>query len=190
MYQVIYIYIYVCVFIWVYNIYTISRVAKLRLASHMLIHFKLDYQGAWPPLYYIYMFVNCAVEHQSTLQVISICYSYTINMILHIYIKTSVIICNYTANTATCNVILFKRMTQHNWIEWINKKREKKLKTKKKRTIIFKIIQPITRPINSQAINQTHYSSHLNESQCCQLIYICWPVVNESNDAIPHNSAT
>ena len=29
-----------------------ARVAKLRLASRMLIHFKLDYQGAWPPLLY------------------------------------------------------------------------------------------------------------------------------------------
>ena len=28
------------------------RVAKLRLASRMLIHFKLDYQGACPPLLY------------------------------------------------------------------------------------------------------------------------------------------
>ena len=35
------------------NYYNIPRVAKLRLASHMLIHFKLDYQGAWPPLLYI-----------------------------------------------------------------------------------------------------------------------------------------
>ena len=26
--------------------------AKLRLASRMLIHFKSDYQGAWPPLIY------------------------------------------------------------------------------------------------------------------------------------------
>ena len=26
--------------------------AKLRLASHILIHFKLDYQGAWPSLLY------------------------------------------------------------------------------------------------------------------------------------------
>ena len=31
-------------------IYYISRVAKL--ANHMLIHFKLAYQGAWPPLLY------------------------------------------------------------------------------------------------------------------------------------------
>ena len=30
----------------------ITRVAKLRLASRMLIHFKLGYQGAWPPLIY------------------------------------------------------------------------------------------------------------------------------------------
>ena len=30
----------------------ITRVAKLRIASRMLIHFKLDYQGAWPPLIY------------------------------------------------------------------------------------------------------------------------------------------
>ena len=31
---------------------SIARVAKLRLASRMLIHFKLHYQGAWPPLIY------------------------------------------------------------------------------------------------------------------------------------------
>ena len=31
----------------------ISKVAKLWLASRMLIHFKLDSQVAWPPLLYI-----------------------------------------------------------------------------------------------------------------------------------------
>ena len=41
-----------------WNIWTepyISRVAKLLLASRMLIHYKLDYQGAWPPLLYMMM---------------------------------------------------------------------------------------------------------------------------------------
>ena len=35
---------------------SIARVAKLRLASRMLIHFKLGYQGAWPPLVYSLLF--------------------------------------------------------------------------------------------------------------------------------------
>ena len=32
--------------------------AKLRLANRMLIHFKLDYQGAWPPQLYIIVFLT------------------------------------------------------------------------------------------------------------------------------------
>ena len=40
------IFIIIIMIIYCYN----TKVAKLRLASPMLIHFKLDYQGAWPPL--------------------------------------------------------------------------------------------------------------------------------------------